>query len=87
MKGNYKMFITYDRLVKLGNDYGRINFKGWTISGINECIIDVFGEDEIKKANDEELHSMIKEGMHEWECQDEYAKMMQDSAREWGWDY
>ena len=80
------MFLTYNKLIQLGNDYGRINFKGWTISSINECVTDVYGQEEISKATDEDLHGMITSAMQEWKEQDEYAEMMQrDAMREGGW--
>lgn len=81
------MLVTYNKLVELGNNFGRINFKGWTIADINECLIEEYGKEEIAKATDKELHEMITDGIHEWNCQNEYAEIMQDYARECGWGF
>lgn len=62
--------ITYDKLIELIKEHGKINFKGYKIDELNNLVNDYINKNNIKIETSKDLHQAIKKVIR----QDKYDK-------------
>ena len=68
--------ITYKLLVRLGKEYGYIDFKGYTMDGLNGCWAE-YCDNDFEFKDDKELHDTIQDFIIDCSIQDAWAEEQQ----------
>ena len=78
--------ITFDRIKELGQKFGYIDIKGWSMADVNECFTE-FCDGDFEFDDEHDFYVVLKDAIQEWKDQDAYGGMMQQQAMQDGWGY